>query len=198
MKMPRITLLTSCVLAILTTTSQANAADYQIDPAHSVVQFKVRHLGISSVSGSFGDFSGEISYDAKNVAASKTSAAINVASVNTNQAKRDDHLRSCDFFCIEKFAQIKFQSKETKDLGNGKFQVVGELSLHGVSKPVTLDAEFLGEAKGPDGIERAGFSATTTLNRKDFGLSWSKLTETGGVMVGDEIKINLDIEAKKK
>lgn len=172
----------------------AMAADYTIDPAHSQVLFKVKHLGISSVTGRFDNFEGQFSFDPDNLTASKANATIDVSSINTNQGKRDNHLRSCDFFCQEQFPKMEFATKQVKDLGNGKFQIIGDLQLHGIKREVALDGEFLGTAKGPQGEERAAFVATGALNRKDFGLKWDKLTETGGVMVGDEVTITLEIE----
>ncbi len=176
----------------------AHAANYKIDAAHSSVGFKVRHLGISTVSGQFGTFEGTVEYDPKNVAASKTEATIDVASVNTNNPKRDGHLKECDFFCIEKFQKMTFKTLSVTPGAGKKFKINGELSLHGVSKPVTLDAEFIGAAPGPDGKERVAFSAVGELNRKDFGLTWDKITEAGGVMVGAEVKISIEIEAVKE
>jgi len=177
--------------------SSASAATYTIDPSHSEVSFSVRHLGISKVSGKFDKYEGTIDFDAANVGASKTNVTIQASSINTNQEKRDTHLKACDFFCVEKFGTLTFASKSVKPLSADKFQVVGDLSLHGITKEVTLDVTFNGEAVGPDGNSRAGFSATGDLNRKDFGLTWSKLTEAGGVMVGDEVNLRLEIEATK-
>ncbi len=174
------------------------AASYKIDPAHTQVLFKVRHLGISSVTGRFEAIEGSLTFDPQNIEASKTAVTLDVSSINTNQEKRDGHLKSCDFFCLEKFPKMTFTSKKVKVLGVGKFQVIGDLTLHGVTKEVLLDAQFNGEAKDPYGNERAGFSASASLNRKDYGLTWDKLTEAGGIMVGSEVTISIDIEAVKE
>lgn len=172
----------------------AQAATYTVDSAHSEIVFTVRHLGITKVSGKFGKFEGSFTYDPAKVEASTAEATIDVLSIDTDNQKRDAHLRSCEFFCAERFAQMTFKTKSVTPKGASAFQIVGDLTLHGVTKEITLDATFNGEAAGPDGKPRAGFSATGTLNRKEFGLTWNKLTEAGGVMVGDEVTIRLEIE----
>ena len=184
-------------ISSLLSLSVAHAANYEIDPNHSEVSFKVRHLGISSVTGRFGSFTGTFSYDPKNVAASKAQATIDVTSVDTNQKKRDGHLTGCDFFCAEKFPKLEFVTTSVKPLDGNKFEIVGDLSMHGIKKSVILEAEYQGEAKDPQGTVKAGFSATGKLNRKDFDLKWSAVTEAGNLVVGDEISITLDIQAKK-
>lgn len=170
------------------------AAEYTIDPDHSKVLFKIRHLGISTVTGRFDKFSGAFAFDPKNIQASKVTATVEATSIDTDVAKRDEHLRSADFFDVEKFPQITFVSKEIRDAQGGKFKVAGDLTIHGVTKPVTLDVELVGTVKDPWGNERAGFSATATINRKDFGLTWNKALETGGLLVGEEVWISLEIE----
>ena len=178
--------------------SSAFAADYTVDAAHSQVMFKVRHLGISSVSGRFDKFEGAFSYDPKAVGSATATATIDIASVNTNDAKRDGHLKDCDFFCAKDFGKMTFKTTKVTPKEGNKFEVIGELSIKGISKTVTLQAEFQGEAKDPWGNQRAAFSATGVINRKDFGLTWDKLTETGGVLVGSEVTIVLEIEGIKK
>jgi polyisoprenoid-binding protein YceI len=185
------------LLMLATCSSIAHAATYEIDPAHSDVLFKVRHLGISTVTGRFDTFSGKISYDPAAVTTSKADATIDINSINTNQKKRDDHLKSCEFFCTTKFAQMQFKTTEVKATSDNKFKITGELSLHGITKSVTLDAEYLGEAKDYSGSTKAGFTATGKLNRKDFGLAWSAVTEAGSIVVGDEVTLELQIQAKK-
>ncbi|MFM1847601.1 MAG: hypothetical protein RL417_1075 [Pseudomonadota bacterium] len=175
----------------------AFCTDYSIDNDHSSVEFKIKHLAISNVNGAFGKFEGTISYDPKNIAAAKTVAKISVDSITTENAKRDDHLKSPDFFNIAKFPELSFVSKETTGTAES-FKVLGDLTMHGVTKPVTLDVSYNGSAMDPHGNERVGFSATTKLNRKDFGLAWGKLTEAGAVIVGDEVKITLEIAGVKK
>jgi len=173
------------------------AAEYEIDPAHSSVEFKIKHLAISNVNGTFGAFEGTLSFDPTNVGASKTTAKISVDSISTENSKRDDHLKSPDFFNIAQFPALTFVSKETSGTAES-FKVKGDLTMHGVTKPVVLDVTYNGTAKDPHGNERVGFSATTSLNRKDFGLTWSKLTEAGSIVVGDEVKIALEIAGVKK
>lgn len=174
------------------------AAEYTIDPAHSQVMFKVRHLGISMVTGQFEKFSGTFEFDAKKPKASMVSTDIQVASINTNVAKRDDHLRTADFFDVEKFPEMKFVSKSVKDVKKDKFKIVGDLTMHGVTKEVILETEISGTVIDPWGNERAGFTAATTIHRKDFGLTWSKVLETGGLVVGEDVKIMIEIEGIRK
>lgn len=174
------------------------AAQYSIDPAHSAVVFKVKHLSISTVTGRFEKFSGTFDFDGQNIKTGKAEAVITAASINTDVSKRDDHLRSADFFDAEKYPELKFVSKGIKDVKKNKFKVLGDLTMHGVTKPVVLDAEFGGEVKDPWGNMRAGFNATTKINRKDFGLTYNKALEAGGLLVGEEVSIILEIEGIKK
>ena len=174
------------------------AAPYKIDGAHSQVMFKVKHLGISSVTGRFDSFEGKIDFDPAKVSAASVQATVDVASINTNLAKRDGHLKTCEFFCVEKFQKMTYSSKKVNDLGGGKFEIIGDLTLHGITKEVPLQAEFGGAAVSGDGKEHAAFTATAAISRKEFGLTWNKLTETGGILVGDEVKITLEIEAVKE
>jgi polyisoprenoid-binding protein YceI len=187
--------LTLVALALIPLTSFAS--DYEIDPTHSSVEFKIKHLAISNVNGTFGAFEGTLSFDPTNVSASKTTAKISVDTISTENKKRDDHLKGSDFFDVGKFPALTFVSKET--IGTAEsFKVKGDLTMRGVTKPVVLDVTYNGTAKDPYGNERVGFSATTSLNRKDFGLTWSKLTEAGSIVVGDEVKIALEIAGVKK
>jgi polyisoprenoid-binding protein YceI len=178
--------------------SLAQAADYQIDRDHSMVGFRVRHLTISTVTGRFLDFAGMFSFDPQNVAASKTDATIKVQSIDTDQAKRDEDLRSPNFFDAGKFGEMKFHSKEIKDISPEGFKVLGDLTIRDVTKPVVLDVKIGGLAKDPWGNERAAFSATAKISRKDFGMTYNKLLETGGLVVGDEVTINLEVEGIRK
>lgn len=178
--------------------SSAFAADYTVDPDHTSVGFKVRHLGISSVTGKFAKVSGEFSFDPKNIAAAKASAVVDAATVNTENEKRDKHLRNNEFLDVEKFPQIKFVSKEIKNVDGNEFKVLGDLTIHGVTKTVELDAEFLGATTDPWGNERAGFEAESKIDRREFGLTWNKVLEAGGFLVGDEVKIVLNVEGIKK
>ena len=184
--------LLSCAFIILATSAQA--VEYDIDPAHSNVTFKIKHLSISTVSGRFDKFSGTFDADPANLKALKATADIDVSSIDTAEPKRDAHLRTPDFFDTAKFPQMTFVTKEVKDNGGNKLSIVGDLTLHGVTKPVTLDAEFGGIAKDPSGTERAAITASTVINRKDFGIS----VNTGGVMLGEEVRVELSIEGIKK
>ena len=180
----------------------ALATPYELDRDHSTVGFHIRHL-IGKVSGRFDKVTGTIDFDGKNLAALKTQADIETASINTNVEKRDQHLRSPDFFDVDnpkkpEFRTIHFLSGKVSDLAGNRFKIRGEITIHGITKSIVLDGEFLGEAKDPWGNLRAAFSAKGTLNRKDFGLTWNKALETGGVLVGDEVEIDLQIEAVRK
>lgn len=168
---------------------------YVIDPTHSAVHFSVRHLMLSNVRGEFTKLSGTIKFDPTDAAHSSIEASIDAASLNTRDEKRDGHIKSADFLDVEKFPAITFRSKQIK-LGNDSAKVTGDLTIRGVTREVTLDIEGpSAEIKDPWGKQRVGATATTKLNRKDFGLTWNATLETGGVMVGDEVKVTIDIEA---
>lgn len=193
------TILSVLAIALLGSAATAGAVTWEIDPAHSTVGFSVRHMMVSNVRGQFNKFSGSVEVDPANLAGAKVQATIDVASVDTRNEKRDEHLKSPDFFDAAKFPQITFVSKKIEAAGDKKWKVTGALTMHGVTKDVVLDVEGpAGEVKDPMGNTRTGASATATVNRKDFGISFSKTLETGGVMVGDEITVSLEIEALKK
>jgi polyisoprenoid-binding protein YceI len=167
---------------------------YEIDPTHSAVHFSVRHLMVSNVRGEFTRISGTLKLDPQNPAASSVEATIDVNSISTRDQQRDGHLKSGDFLDTEKFPTMTFRSTkvETKS-GGGK--VTGDLTIHGVTREITLDVEGPSpEMKDPWGKQRVGASATTKLSRKEFGLTWNAALETGGVMIGDEVKIEIDVE----
>ncbi len=170
---------------------------WNIDPSHSGVHFTVRHLVISKVRGSFDKWQGTVDFDAQNPAASKVAVRIDAASVDTREEKRDAHLRSPDFLDVEKYPELTFSSTEVEHSGDSEYRVTGDLTIHGVTRSVVLEAELLGYGKDPWGNERMGFSASTSVNRKDFGLGWNQALETGGVLVGEKIDIALDIQAVK-
>ena len=170
----------------------AAPATYTIDGTHSSVEFSVRHMMVSNVKGSFQKVTGTAVYDANNLAASKLEATIDVNTINTNEPKRDAHLKSPDFFDTAKYPSITFQSTLFVKSGDG-LKVTGNLTIHGVTKPVTFTVETTPEVKDAYGKMRLGASATTTINRKDFGLTWNKMLEAGGVAVSDEVKLALDI-----
>ena len=164
------------------------------DTSHSSIGFSVRHLVIAKVHVRFEKFSGSISYDPANIAASKVSVAIESGSVSTNDAKRDGHLRSPDFFDIEKYPSLTFESTKVVPGSGNEFDIEGKLTIRGVTKDVVLKTESLGRAKDPWGGDHALFNAKTVINRHDFGLNWNQALETGGVLVGDKIEINLEIQ----
>jgi polyisoprenoid-binding protein YceI len=176
----------------------ASAATWSIDPDHSTVGFKVKHMMVSNVKGEFSKYTGTVEIDDKDITKSKVDVSIETASINTGVAKRDDHLRSADFFDSAKYPTMRFVSKDIRKAGN-KLSVVGDLSLRGVTREVVLDVEGPTEAvKDPWGATRRGAVATSKVNRKDFGLTWNAAIETGGVVVGDEVTINLDLELVRK
>jgi len=170
---------------------------WDIDTSHSGVHFTVRHMVIAKVRGAFGRWQGSIDFDAADPTQSKVEVAIDTASIDTREPKRDEHLRSPDFLDVEKFPKMTFVSKKIEKIEDGVFRVHGDLTLHGVTQPVVLETELLGSAKDPWGNERIGFQARASLIRKDFGLGWNAMLETGGVLVGEKVDITLDIEAVK-
>ncbi len=189
MKMKFLQILSVLALAV----SPAFAAKFTIDPAHSDVTFKVRHMVVSKTSGRFGKFSGEFSYDEKNPASWNAQATIDAASIDTNNAQRDGHLKSPDFFDVAKFPVITFKSTGIKNASGGKAQLEGLLMMKGVEKPVVLDLEVGGVINGM-GKTKAGFEASTKINRKDFGITWNKTLDNGGLAVGEEVEISIRIE----
>ena len=179
--------------------TRAEVAEYMVDPDHSQVIFKVKHLAISTVTGRFDLFEGTYSVDLDNIANSSVDTTIAASSINTNKQKRDEHLRSDEFLDVEKYPNITFKSKEIKKGDGNKFQIVGDLTIHGVTKEVTLDAVYEGHiASDPWGKERTAFIANGEINRKDFGMTWNKALEAGGFVVGDEVKITLEVEGIRK
>ena len=181
------------MLGVLFTSTNAWAAVYKVDPDHTTVSFKIRHL-FSNVQGQFNKFDGSIEYESGKPETWKTSGSIDVNSVNTNVEQRDKHLKSPDFFDVEKFPTITFKSTKVTDASEPKAKLEGLLTIHGVEKPVVLDLEIHGVGKDPWGNTRGGFTATTKINRKDFGLTWNQTLETGGVLVGEEVEITLEVE----
>ncbi len=177
--------------------SPAFGGSYDIDPSHTYVGFSVKHMVISNVKGNFTDFSGSFEFDEKAKTVKSAKAEIKTASINTNHEKRDAHLRSPDFFSAEKFPKMKFVLKEGKTSGN-ELALTGDLTIRGTTKTVTLEGEFLGAVKDPWGHQRAGFTLETKINRSDFGLTWNKILETGGLVVGEKVKIILEVEGVLK
>lgn len=172
----------------------AQAKRYKIDPDHTSVSFRVRHL-FTPVKGRFDRFEGTIEFDATKPGDAKVEGSIDAATINTNVAERDKHLRSKDFFDVEKYPRITFSSTGVSVDSSGKAgKMQGVLTIHGVEKPVVLEVSYLGEVKDPWGKTKAGFSAEATVNRKDFGLTWNQTLESGGVLIGDDIQIEIDAE----
>lgn len=176
----------------------AVADTYEIDTVHSSVAFEIRHLAISKTRGNFTDFAGTFQYSDGEPASWSCEATIQAASINTENEDRDNHLRSPDFLEVEKFPTLTFVSKAVEMVSGTEGVLRGELTMHGVTRVIEMDLEFLGAVTDPWGNEKAGFTATAKINRKDFGLTWSKTLETGGLVVGDEVKITLDIEGTKR
>ncbi|OGU07203.1 MAG: protein yceI precursor [Geobacteraceae bacterium GWC2_58_44] len=176
----------------------ALASTWNIDADHSSIGFKVRHLMVSNVKGAFGKVTGVVNVDDKDITKSSATATIDTASIDTGVAKRDAHLKSADFLDVEKFPTMTFASTKVAGNGDDKLKVTGNLTLHGVTRPVVLDVEGLSaEVKDPMGNLRRGASASTKINRKDYGLTWNKALEAGGVAVGDEVTINIELELIK-
>jgi polyisoprenoid-binding protein YceI len=172
---------------------------WEIDPSHSAVQFSVRHLMISNVRGEFGRFTGSVTGDAAKAPAAVVEARIEAASIDTREPKRDAHLKSPDFLDVERHPTITFVSKRIEPAGAGRWKMSGDLTLHGVTREVVLDVEGPTRVvKDPMGNVRAGARATTTLNRKDFGITWAKAMDGGGVVVGDEVRVTIDVEGVQK
>jgi polyisoprenoid-binding protein YceI len=174
------------------------AAQYELDNAHTQIIFKVKHLGLSTVSGTFKEFSGSFDLDPDNLDSLKATATIKTASIDTDNDGRDDHLRSPDFFDAETHPEITFVSTKVEQLGGNKLRVIGDLTMRGVTKSITLEGEFNGAAKGPRGEDRAGFTASGSINRKDFGVSWNRVLDTGGFVVSEEVTIVLEIQGIAK
>ena len=179
------------------TTATATRTTWSIDPAHSHVEFAVKHLMISTVKGRFGVVRGTIETDEADPARGHASIEIDVDSIDTREPQRDAHLRSADFFDAEKHPTITFRSTRIADVSGDRFTLIGDLTIHGVTREVALAVTAEGRGKDPWGGERAGFSAKTAIKRSDFGLTWNQVLETGGFVVGDDIRISLDVEAIK-
>lgn len=186
-------------LLVLGVPGLALAAPWVFDAAHSAVQFKVRHLMVSNVRGDFEKVSATVHYDEKDITKSHAEVTIDANSINTRIKQRDDHLRSADFLDTAKYPTITFKSKRVEKAGEGRLKMTGDLTLHGVTKEVALDVEGPTPAiKDMQGNLRVGGQATTRISRKDFGLTWNKALETGGVVVGDEVEIVIDLEIYRK
>lgn len=190
---------TTLVLSLgLLIAASAQAETYEVDAAHSQISFKVKHFGISTVRGEFTDFSASFDVNPDDLSTLEAKATIDAASVDTREQDRDNHLRSEDFLAVESHPEIRFASKKAEPVGGNKVKLHGDLTIRGVTKPVVLDAEFGGAVEGMRGEKRAAFIATTTIDRKDFGVSWNRVLDSGGLVVGDEVTIELEIEGIQK
>jgi len=190
-----------CVMVVLAGmmafAMNAGAETYQVDPSHSTVGFSVKHLAISTVKGVFTNFGGTIEFDAKKPEASKAAGTVQTASINTHIEARDKHLRGPDFFDAAKYPEIKFETLSARKDGE-EWVVKGNFTLHGVTREIELRGTVEGPVKDPWGKTRIGLSATTAINRQDYGLLWSQKLDAGGLVVGDVVKIELQIEAVAK
>ena len=191
---------TSIALALgAMTVSQASAATWTIDPAHSTARFRVRHLMISHVEGRFGSVTGTIHYDDSNPAKSSVEATIDATTIDTGVKDRDEHLRSADFLDVKKYPTITFRSTQVRKSGNGRLELTGDLTIRGVTKTVVLQVEGPTAAiTDPWGNVKAGASATTSIDRQEFGVAWNQTLDAGGVVVGDDVAITIEIEMTKQ
>lgn len=170
---------------------------WDFDLVHSSINFWVRHMMVSKVRGRFTKWTGTIDMDEASPASSRVEVQIDASSIDTKEEKRDGHLRSPDFLESEKHPHIVFHSTGVEPNGDKRFHVKGDLTIRGTTRPIVLDVEYAGRMKDPWGGERAGFSARTSLDRKDFGLTWNQVLEAGGILVGDKVEIDIEVEAVK-
>ncbi|MCA9802372.1 MAG: YceI family protein [Cyanobacteria bacterium HKST-UBA02] len=185
--------------AIISTPALAEAQKWKLDTAHSSAGFAIKHMMVSNVRGKFPKLTGEAEYDGKSIKTIKVNATIDTSSIDTGDGRRDEHLRGPEFFDVKKFPEMKFVSKKSEKAGKDQFKLSGDLTIHGVTKPVILIVEGpTAEVKDPQGKTRVGASATTTINRKDFGITYGGVLDNGGAVVGDDVKITLDIELIKQ
>jgi polyisoprenoid-binding protein YceI len=186
-------------LALALLATPALAATWTIDPAHSSVQFSVRHMMVSNVRGEFGKVAGTVEGDQTTPTGATITATIDAASIDTREPKRDEHLKGPDFLDVAKYPTITFTSKRIEPAGAGAFKVAGDLTLHGVTNEVVLDvSDVTPPVKDPSGKTRAGATARAKIDRKDFGINWSKAMDNGGVVVGDDVTITIDVEATQR
>ena len=185
------------LLALAALATPAAAENWVIDKGHSEASFQVRHI-VTKVRGRFTDFEGAIAVDRAKPEASSVEFTIKTASIDTDVPNRDQHLRSPDFFDAEKYPTISFRSSKVAPKGKDQYEVTGTLNMHGVSKEITLPVTFLGFVKDPSGRERAGFETRANLNRKDYGIVWNKALDSGGMLLGEEVAVEINIEATQK
>lgn len=178
-----------------TTVPDTLTGTYAIDPTHSRIGFVARHAMVTKVRGSFNEFEGSGFFDADHPESSKLELTIQAASIDTRNADRDAHLRSNDFFDMEAHPEVTFASTAVEELGDAEYRVTGDLTIKGVTNPVTVDLEYTGSAVDPFGNQRIGFEGTTTVNRKDWGVNWNAALETGGVLVSEKVTLELEVSA---
>ena len=191
-------LMALATLGLVLGSSTARSAQYTIDSVHSDVSFTIKHLVVSKTRGSFTKFSGEFSYDDKDASTWNANAVIEAASINTANEMRDNHLRGAEFFEVEKYPTLTFKSTKITDVKADSAKMEGWLSMHGIEKPVVLDLKIGGVIKDPMGEIRAGFEASTVINRKDFGITYNKMLDSGGMALGEEVEISIHIEGVQK
>ncbi len=194
--MLRRTLFALSALALIV--SPVSAQTWTIDPSHSSATFAVRHMMVSNVKGSFGRMEGTVDFDGKDIAGIKANAKIDTTTITTNNEKRDTHLKSADFFDVAAHPTITFVSKRAEAAGDGRFRLIGDLTIRGVTKEVVLDVEGPTEPFTAQGNKRVGATATTTVNRQDYGVSWSRALDGGGVVVSDEVRITIELALVQK
>jgi len=192
-------ILAGLVVVVFSFQAMASESVWQIDPAHSSFQFKIRHLTVSNVKGDFGKSSGAVTMDTQDPAKLKVELNIDAASINTGHAKRDEHLRSPDFFEVARYPAITFVSKKVIPNGPNRLKVTGDLTIKGISKEVTVDVDGpTSEIKDPGGNARRGATGTAKINRKDFGITWNRVLDTGGLVVGEDVEITVEVELIRK
>jgi len=192
-------LLTGLAVLLLSVPVLASGATYQIDPDHSSFQFKVRHMTVSNVRGEFKKVKGVVSVDGNDLTGLKVEVILDAASVNTDHAKRDDHLRGEDFFDAAKYPTITFVSKKVTEVDENRLKVVGDLTIRGVTREVAVDVDGPSpEVRDPGGNIRRGATGTLKINRKDFGMAWHKTLDNGGLVIGDDVSISVEVELVRK
>jgi polyisoprenoid-binding protein YceI len=185
-------------LALVASIAMANAQTWQLDKSHSSVKFSVTHMMVSETEGNFKSFTGNVSAQKEDFSDLNADFSIQVKSINTDDEKRDGHLTSPDFFDAEKYPTITFKSASFKKVSEKSYKLAGELTMHGVTKPVTFDVKYNGTAKDPYGNTKAGFRASTVVKRSDFNISWNKVLDTGGFALSDDVQVFVNIELNKK
>ena len=201
-KLPAILFALAAALALHAPSTAAQTAppaglvEYEVDPSHTQVMFKVRHMGVSTVTGRFNRFAATLAYDPDDPDASWVTATVDAASIDTDNERRDNHLRSADFFAADSYPNLTFRSTSVEEVAEGRLRVTGELSMRGITRPVVLDVTLEGSTLGSEGRPILGWTAETSVNRQDYGLRWNRLTEAGGWVVGDEVRIVLEVQAR--